>query len=110
MAAHVFLHRAKEHVTICWHSCNLGLFSLNADLGQSGFAAIDCLVAIMCSLTGLDWCAGCRQVPNLFDTGESLAIGEAVRSRAKAMGMDGSRADLMTFFVSEVGRCGYRNS
>ena len=42
------------------------------------------------------------EVPNLFDTGETLAIGEAVRTRAKQAKMDGSRADLYNFFVSEV--------
>ncbi|GAX82307.1 hypothetical protein CEUSTIGMA_g9736.t1 [Chlamydomonas eustigma] len=42
------------------------------------------------------------EVPNLFDTGEALSIGEAVRSRAKQVKMDGSRADLYNFFVSEV--------
>jgi hypothetical protein len=42
------------------------------------------------------------EVPNLFDTGELLAIGEAVRTRARAAHMDGSRADLLAFFVSEV--------
>eukprot|EP00955_Chlamydomonas_euryale_P086337 364207-Chlamydomonas_euryale.AAC.7 len=42
------------------------------------------------------------EVPNLFDTGEQMAIGEGVRTRAKAAKMDGSRADLYAFFVSEV--------
>ncbi len=42
------------------------------------------------------------EVPNLFDTGEALAIGESVRNRAKAARMDGSRADLFAFFVQEV--------
>lgn len=46
------------------------------------------------------------QVPNLFDQGEALAIGEAVRTRAKAAHMDGSRADLFAFFVQEVRRGG----
>lgn len=42
------------------------------------------------------------EVPNLFDTGEVIAIGEAVRNRAKVARMDGSRADLFAFFVAEV--------
>lgn len=42
------------------------------------------------------------EVPNLFDTGETLALCEAVRTRAKQAKMDGSRADLYNFFVSEV--------
>lgn len=42
------------------------------------------------------------EVPNLFDTGDTIAIGEAVRNRARAARMDGSRADLYTFFVNEV--------
>lgn len=43
------------------------------------------------------------EVPNLFDQGEAMAVGEAVRPRARQAKMDGSRADLWTFFVSEVG-------
>ncbi|GFH11507.1 uncharacterized protein HaLaN_07015, partial [Haematococcus lacustris] len=44
------------------------------------------------------------EVPNLFDVGEALAIGEAVRSKAKAVRMDSSRADLFAYFVQEVRR------
>jgi hypothetical protein len=44
------------------------------------------------------------EVPNLFDTGDMIAIGENVRTRARASRMDGSRADLFAFFVQEV-RC-----
>jgi dynein heavy chain len=45
---------------------------------------------------------GTGEVPNLFDTGELLAIGEAIRPRARAAQMDGSRADLYAFFIQEV--------
>ncbi|KAF5834888.1 hypothetical protein DUNSADRAFT_8192 [Dunaliella salina] len=42
------------------------------------------------------------EVPNLFDTGDVIAIGEAVRTKARAARMDGSRADLYDFFTQEV--------
>eukprot|EP00983_Pelagomonas_calceolata_P128000 1161469-Pelagomonas_calceolata.AAC.23 len=42
------------------------------------------------------------EVPNLFDTGDVIAIGEAVRTKARAARMDGSRADLYEFFTQEV--------
>lgn len=42
------------------------------------------------------------EVPNLFDTGDTIAIGENVRTRARAARMDGSRSDLFAFFVQEV--------
>jgi len=44
------------------------------------------------------------EVPNLFDTGDVIAIGEAVRTKARAARMDGSRADLYEFFTQEVRR------
>ncbi|KAG2427037.1 hypothetical protein HYH02_014682 [Chlamydomonas schloesseri] len=42
------------------------------------------------------------EVPNLFDTGEMITIGEAIRQKARAARMDGSRADLTNFFVATV--------
>ncbi|KAG2500939.1 hypothetical protein HYH03_000764 [Edaphochlamys debaryana] len=42
------------------------------------------------------------EVPNLFDVGEMLAIGETIRPKARAVRMDGSRSDLNNFFVQQV--------
>ncbi len=43
------------------------------------------------------------EVPNLFDTGEIIAMGETIRQRARQARMDGSRADLYNFLVQQVG-------
>ncbi len=45
------------------------------------------------------------EVPNLFDTSDTIAIGEAVRTRARAARMDGTRADLFAYFVQQVCIC-----
>ncbi|PNH05107.1 Dynein heavy chain 7, axonemal [Tetrabaena socialis] len=42
------------------------------------------------------------EVPNLFDAGELITIGESIRQRARAVHMDGSRADLLNFFIQQV--------
>lgn len=42
------------------------------------------------------------EVPNLFDTGEIIAMGETIRPRARQARMDGSRADLYNFLVQQV--------
>jgi dynein heavy chain len=42
------------------------------------------------------------EVPNLFDAGEMITLCEAVRPRAKAARMDGTKADLTAFFVQTV--------
>lgn len=44
------------------------------------------------------------EVPNLFDGSDQVSICEGVSARAKKAGMDGSRAELFAFFVSEVQR------
>ncbi|GFR40055.1 hypothetical protein Agub_g593 [Astrephomene gubernaculifera] len=42
------------------------------------------------------------EIPNLFDAGELATIGENIRPRARAVRMDGSKADLYNFFVQQV--------
>jgi dynein heavy chain, axonemal len=42
------------------------------------------------------------EVPNLFDASDQVTIGEGVSAKAKKVGMDGSRADLFNFFISQV--------
>lgn len=44
------------------------------------------------------------EVPNLFDASDQVSICEGVSARAKKVGMDGSRTELFSFFVSEVQR------
>lgn len=44
------------------------------------------------------------EVPNLFDGSDQVSICEGVSARAKKVGMDASRADLFSFFISEVQR------
>lgn len=47
------------------------------------------------------------EVPNLFDAGEAVTMGEALRPRARQAKMDGSRGDLWDYGVQQV-RCGTR--
>jgi dynein heavy chain len=42
------------------------------------------------------------EVPNLMQSSDLVPIYENIRTRAKAVGMDGSRETLYSFFMQEV--------
>jgi dynein heavy chain len=46
----------------------------------------------------------CLQVPNLYEGGDLGAIAEGVRPRAKKQKRDGSRLELLAFFVDECNK------